>query len=225
MKKIILCILALCFYNIIIAQDYDVRKTRWGMTISEVISSEYPLTPNEQSVQVLKFENVELSNGHKATILYEFRNKQLTEVRYIMYGYDAAFSKGTCKNIIPLIDKVNYTSFVFDALKSKGYNCDMGWYLVNCSNAFPVGYKNCSLDKEIINKMEKAAADVKCERIGLNFENERTDAVFYFNQYQNTYNPNSEYNMPCNSDFYNTYYWLVFTPNSKVEKQIKKSDF
>lgn len=142
-----------------------------------------------------------------------------------MYGYDASFSKGTCKNIISLNDKVRYTSFVFDALKTKGFECDMGWYLVNCQNANAVGYKNCNLEKVTIEKIEKAAAEVRCARIGLNFENKRTDAVFYFNQFQNTYDENSEYNLHCESSFYNTYYWLVFSPSYELQEEIKKTDF
>lgn len=212
--------------NSVAAQEYDVRKTKWGMSISEVISSEYPLTPDEKDESELRYKDVELSNGHQATILFGFKNRKLNEVKYIMYGYDASFSKGTCDNIIPLYDKVRYTSFVYDALRTKEFKCDMGWYLVNCSNTYAVGYDNCNLDKTTIENIEKAATEVGCERIGLNFENERTDAVFYNNQYQNTYDKNSEFNIhPCNSSFYNTYYWLVFSPSYELKKEITKSDF
>jgi hypothetical protein len=224
MKTITTTILLFLVLSAVAQEQYDVRKTKWGMAISEVMASEYPLTPSETKVDELKYSYVELSNGHKATILYSFTNAKLTEVRYIMYGYNAEFSRGTCTNIIPLYDKIKYTNFVFEALKSKGMKCDMGWYLVNCSNAYPVGYSNCNLTKETADKIEKAAIDINCERIGLNYENERTDAVFYFNQYPNL-KTKSSFDPPCNSDFYNTYYWLVFTPSYKLKNEMKKGDF
>jgi hypothetical protein len=173
MKTITTTILLFLVLSAVAQEQYDVRKTKWGMAISEVMASEYPLTPSETKVDELKYSYVELSNGHKATILYSFTNAKLTEVRYIMYGYNAEFSRGTCTNIIPLYDKIKYTNFVFEALKSKGMKCDMGWYLVNCSN-------------------------VKTK---------------------------SSFDPPCNSDFYNTYYWLVFTPSYKLKNEMKKGDF
>nr|WP_315170504.1 hypothetical protein [uncultured Flavobacterium sp.] len=223
MKNLIILILINSYS--LIAQEYDVRKTRWGTSINEVLYSEYPLTPDKSDESELEYKDVELSNGHKATILYKFKNRKLIEVKYLMYGYDASFSKGTCKNIISLFNKVHYTSFVFDTLQAKGFKCNMGWYLVNCSTVFPVGKDNCKLDKITIERIEKAAADLKCESIGLNYQNKRTDVIFYFNQYQNTFTNNSEYNLPCDSSFYNTYYWLKFTPSYELERELKKSDF
>jgi hypothetical protein len=224
MRKILLLgILLTC--NSIFAQEFDVRNAKWGMSINEVMSSEYPLTPDDKDSGELEYKNVELSNGGKATILFTFKNRKLNEVKYIMYGYDASFSKGTCKNIVSLYDKIRYTSFVFDALMLKEYKCHMGWYLVNCSNTYPVGYDNCDLDKTTIDKIEKAAREVRCEQIGLSYENKRTRSTFYFNQYQNTYDESKKQLFPCNSSFYNTYYWLVFSPSFELKRQINKTDF
>lgn len=226
MKTILITTAILVFFVFDVAgqEQYDVRKSKWGMAISEVMASEYPLTPTKTKDNELEYSNVELSKGMKATILFSFTNAKLTEVRYIMYGYNANFSRGTCTNIIPLYDKIKYTDFVFEAIISKGMKCDMGWYLVNCSAQSPVGYSNCNLNKETADKIEKAANDINCERIGLNYENERTDAVFYFNQYQNL-RPKPSIDARCNSDFYNTYYWLVFTPSLKLKNEMKKGDF
>lgn len=61
MKNILLIVFVL--FNItVFAQDqeYDVRKTRWGMSIIEVMSSEYPLTPDKSDENELEFKNVEL---------------------------------------------------------------------------------------------------------------------------------------------------------------------
>ena len=224
MKNIILLgITFIC--TSLFAQEYDVRHTKWGMSISEVMASEYPLTPNDKDESELEYKNVELSNGYKSTILFRFKNKKLNEIKYIMYGYDASFSKGTCKNIIPLYDKVKYTNFVFEALNMKEFMCDMGWYLVNSTNPFPVGRENCSLDKKTLENIEKAATEFRCERIGLSFENMRTSASFYFNQYQNVYIENEEQYFSCNDNIYNIYYWLEFSPSYELKNEIKKSDF
>ncbi len=223
--KTISTILLLLFVLTVAGQEqYDVRKTKWEMSISEVMASEYPLTPSKATVNELTYSYVELSKGQKATILYSFTNAKLTEVRYIMYGYNADFSRGTCTYIIPLYDKIKYTNFVFEAVKNKGMKCDIGWYLVNCSSVCPVGYSNCTLDKETAEKIEKSASDINCEKIGLNYENERSDAFFYFNQYQNV-KTKSSFDPPCDDDFYNTYYWLVFTPSLKLKNEMKKGDF
>jgi len=229
MNKLFPIVVALLIAFTLSAQDqFDVRKTKWGMSISEVMSSEYPLTPTDTKSDELKYANVELSNGQKSTIYYFFKNAKLTKVTYTVFGYNADFSRGTCSHIIPLYDKIKYTNFIFEAIKNKGMKCDMGWYLVNCQNVAPVGYSNCSIDQETVEKMEKAASEIHCERIGLNYENERTDAVFYFNQHQN-YNSNYKTSLfsdrNCDDDSYNIYYWLEFTPSFKLESEIKKGDF
>lgn len=226
--KIIFTLFLLLFVFKSDAQEkYDVRKTRWGMSVSEVMSSEYPMTPFKTTTDELEYTNVELSNGHKATILFYFRNARLNEVRYIIYGYDSPSSRGTCTNIIPLYDKIKFTHFVFQSLESKGMKCRMGWYLVNnYINPFPVGKVNCNLDQQTVEKIEKAASEANCERIGLDYENDRTNANFQFNQHQNLKSKYSNIEIfPCGADYYNTLYWLIFRPNSKIEAEIEKGDF
>jgi len=223
--KLFLIFFATILWNTLYSQENDVRKTRWGMTMAEVITSEYPMTPNKVTDSELIYENVELSHSQLVTISYDFKNKQLSEVTYSVYGFNSGEYKGTCKNIVSLNDKVRFTSFVFDALKEKGFKCEIGWDLVNCFPRYPVGYNNCNLDKTTIDQVEKAAADAKCDKIGLGFANERSEVFFYFNQYQNIYKPDWDDVFPCNGIFYNTYYRLVFSPGPKVQKEQEQSDF
>jgi hypothetical protein len=227
MQKIIISTLLSFFIFTARAQDqYDVRKTRWEMSVNEVIASEYPLTPSETKTDGITYASVKLSNGNTAKIYYSFTNAKLTKIYYDMYGNQSSISRGTCTKIISLFHKINFTHFVFDDLKEKRMKCDMGWYLVNCSSAYPVGYKNCNLDQKTIEKMEKAAKETNCERIALNFENERTDALFYFNQYENVHSGiESPYSKPCDDEFYNMYYTLIFAPSYKLENEMKKRDF
>ncbi len=228
MLKIIYIAFAFLFVIESNAQEKnDVRKTKWGMSISDVISAEYPMSPTERKTNELKFTNVELSNGHKATIWYTFRNAQLIEVRYAIYGYDSPYTRGTCSKIIPLYDKVKYTSFIFQSIISKGMKCVFGWHLVHSSsNFFPVGKDNSNLDQQTVEKVEMAASEAIENEIGLDFENDRTRASFSFNQYQNE-DPRFKgiKIFECNDDYFNTYYWLVFKPNSNVEAEMIKGDF
>lgn len=222
MKAFIILSFSFFFTITVQAQNYDVRKARWGMTINEVVSSEYPLVPSKSNEKEIRFDNIQILNN-KATIIYEFSNKQLFEVRYIIYGANDSGKRGSCDKIISLYDKVNYTSTIFEAIKSKNYKCNLGWYL-NCeSNNYPLGYGNCNLDKKSINAMENFAFEKNCTEIILSFENERTNLSISFNQYQNS---KLKYNtFPCNDEYYNTYYWVVFTPNYKTENEIRKSEF
>ena len=86
MKTITTTFLLFLVLTIVAQEQYDVRNTKWGFAISEVVASEYPLTPSKTKVDELEYTYVELSNGQKATIFYKFTNAKLTEVRYIMYG-------------------------------------------------------------------------------------------------------------------------------------------
>lgn len=232
--KYFITLLIIITSNYIFSQvNYDVRKTKWGMTISEVIASEYPLTPSSNNSDELEYANVKLSNGHSVRILYYFKNKMLNEVRYILFGYNASYSKGTCKHIVSLYDKITYTKYVFDAVVNKGLKCDLGWYLPNCYQAkvntvtplgIPLGEKTCLLDKLTIDKIEKLAFDSGCDRIALSFENERTAAIFYFNQYKPIVNSLTKH-MACDDIFFNIYYWLEFKPSYKLREEIQSTDF
>jgi len=217
--------------------QYDVRKTRWGMTISEVVSSEYPLTLSEDNDNAVGryiiYSLVELSYGWKAEIIYWFTNSKLSKVTYSIYGYNNKNDMGTYTHIIPLYDKIQYTNFVFEALRNKGMKCSKGWSLINNKEtAYKHDYYNCNFDKETINDLEKAASENNSTLINITFSNERTDALISFNQYQNDdekfkkieYDIYKEKN-GSQTCYYNIYYTINFTPTYKIKNEMRGNDF
>lgn len=221
---IVLLFLALCSTNLGAQNIADVRKTTWGMSLEEVRLSEHPMIPSEITASELVYSNVDLS-GRKATIYYTFTNGKLAEVRYLMYGYDNFFSRGTCEKIIPLQSKVQHALFVIEALKTKGMQCNSGWHLLTTENSTPVGYDNCSLDSETIKSVDLAAKRENCFNVILSYENKRTSASFWFNEHQNGAQGTSRSSFSCNSDYYNIYYRLVFEPSYKLKSQISSGNF
>ncbi|MFI5164720.1 MAG: hypothetical protein ACHQHP_05690 [Bacteroidia bacterium] len=202
-------------------EQYDVRKTKWGMTYDEVISSEPTLNPLEKDTDHIRYENVELQNGITTSINYVFKNRKLAEVSYIIYGANVTAARGTCTNRISLYDKIQFTSFIFNALKVKEMNCKIinnkGWQLQDVHPE--IGLDSCKLDRENIEKMERLSLENDHKIICLYFENKRTQANFRFEdaQYriqklneskQGVFGPN----FPCNDVQYNEYYKIIFTP-------------
>lgn len=222
MKKIITTSIFLLFTFSIIAQEqYDVRKTRWGMSISEVMASEYPLTPTVTKSDELEYSNVIIDNAQKTRIIYTFKNGKLSIVGYTIYGYNAEFSRGTCSHFVSLYDKITYTNFIFKTLtEDKAMKCNMGWYLSD--HYFESPFKNCDLSKQTIDKVEQFASDKNSEGIELQYTNERTEAKFRFLQHQNI---KVNLDFKCDDEYYNIYYWLSFQPSYQLRKETKKSDF
>lgn len=220
-----------------LAQDkFDVRKTRWGMTKSEIISSENPLHPsanNQNFKDDLVFDNVELSNGFTTNLIYTFRNGKLIKVLYCIYGPKYQNSKGTCNHIIPFVDKVHYSYSTFTSIFSKGFKYDHifnDWTFSNSTISGAKDYANNyrhSTDDSTLRKVAKFASENNYCKIGLHFENERTNLSFNFNEYQNCENElkiNRLLNLPCDDDIYNIYSWLEFSPTYEILKEMEKND-
>ncbi len=68
--------------------QYDIRKTKWSMTMQEVLDSEKPLVGIENNSQTdlidLKYKAISVDN-FTADITYSFKNGKLYEVTYTMY--------------------------------------------------------------------------------------------------------------------------------------------
>ena len=239
MKKIVILKLLIFFVSALLAQDkYDVRKTKWGMTQSEVISSEYPISPVRITDNIiynsnnLKFENIELTNGQTADIYYRFTNGKLIEIRYCIFGYKYADSKGTCNNIIPFIKKVNSTSSIINGLLKKGFHYDnYGWYFSHPPLVIRTNegkYYSSDLNTQTLTEIQKVAIEKKFCKICIGLEKERTNVELSYNEYQNcktSLEENKLLKMLCNDDFYNIYCWLHFYPNNKVLKELTNDDF
>ncbi len=226
MKNLIILIYLLfgiSVYSQSVSPQYDIRKANWGMPITEVMSSEYPLTPTLIKDNSIEYDNVELSNGLKALLYFGFKNKRLEVVSYTIQGYPGS-PKGTCKNIIPLCEKVNDSKFIIEALQERGLKCRMGWYFENCAiGSFPLG--NCSLECETVEKIERIASSNGCSHIILSLETARNDVQLHFWQYQNQPETYKFLYPDCNDRFYNEFCIVQFHPNSKVKKQMDKGDF
>lgn len=215
MKKILQVFVLLFITNLtLIAQNFDVRNVNWGMNKDEIINSEYPqkaiIDGNE-----ISFKNVNIGNGLTTKLIYYFSANKLVELRYIVFG--SKYSKGTCDNIIPFSNKVTYSNFILNNLKSQGYKCNIGWYVINGTHLVDVtkqrkDYWNCDLDVKTISMIDNIAKKEGGEWIGINLENSRSNASFRFNEHQNSkYKELSP--TPCNSDRYNILFWLIIKPN------------
>jgi len=66
-KKIFLIALNILPILIFGQSQFDVRKAHWGMTIENVISSEYPLQPIKGNGK-LEYSKVDIGNGFLAKI-------------------------------------------------------------------------------------------------------------------------------------------------------------
>ena len=216
--------------SIVLAQNFDVRKVNWGMTVHEVINSEYPMKPEINGNEV-HFYNVDIGNSFTAKLIYDFTNGKLTELKYIVYGSE--YSRGTCDKIIPLFDKVRYSTFIFTALKEKGYKCQMGWYLMNSTHLAQItgnrdDYWNCSNDYKTISLIDSCAKKQGSVMVVVGLRSERTRASFVYNEHQNyvsKYERSENDRMPCKSDYFNTYFWLTMTPSSSAQKELDKNRF
>lgn len=231
--KTIFTILIALFPLIVVGQTrFDVRKVNWGMTTENVISSEYPLQPTKEE-ENLEYSNVDIGNGFLAKIIYSFSNKILIEVKYVIYKPNQN-SKYKVPSIIPLHTKVLLTEYIFDSFEDKGYKCWLGWHM---SGVFPTemlekfgSRKICDLDETFVTKIEQLAIERHATEARVTFENERSNATFRFNEYQNKLN--YEYNRRTDwltKDFQFTledvFLWLVVEPNSKTKMILNKNRF
>jgi hypothetical protein len=233
MKKKITIVLLFCFITfLIVAKDtYDVRKANWGMTIEEVVKSEYPLTPKYNDNEV-EFNKVDIGEGYTAKLLYSFTNGRLTEMKYIVYG--SQYSRGTCKKIIPLVDKVKFSTNIMYVLKSKGYSCQLGWYLsdkqitLSKVTGKKEDWTNCVTDEKTISLINYIAKKEGGTWVSIIFANKRSQAKFTYNEHQNyqlKYNVPSNSQLSCDDDYYNIRIWLEVTPDSVIKSQMNSNRF
>lgn len=230
MKKVfVLTILLVSSFYLYAQNDYDVRKAKWGMTMSEVINSEYPMNPETKNNEVI-FKNVDIGNTFKANLVYGFTNGKLMSLEYTVYG--SGPTKSTCEKIIPLIRKVGYVNYIFKALKVKGYKCRMGWYFEGkqITLAQITGKRedhwNANTDENTIALVNKIASEKEETRVNVGFENSRSDVTFSFNEHHNEkFQMPVEYRLPCDHEMYNIIFWLRYSPNYKTEKQMNQNMF
>lgn len=206
--------------SILYSQNYDVRKLKWGMSISDVKSSEIPLTPFSEENDELRYNNIDLNGTMSSSIIYTFSNGKLIEVRYIVYGPKDVYSKGTCENKISLSKKMILTNFIYNALIDKNMKPVVGWRVTGTNVQENPKLKNGGYDSEITKTLEEEVKRYNGLEVNLLLSNERTYANLSIKTSSTNYSL-----FDCDDDFYNTYLWLVFTPSSQVESEIRKRTF
>lgn len=77
----IFSILILLISGVCVADDYTFRKTKWGMSISEVKASE-PLDVADEKENFLAYRTTVI--GKSVFIVYFFTDDQLTRARYVL---------------------------------------------------------------------------------------------------------------------------------------------
>lgn len=156
--------------------DFDVRKTKWGMTISEVKLSEEPMTPSNESktdndtkIEV-QYDNVVI-NDVKTTIIYSFENGRLVDISYRFY-------RTWQSKEMNLAAKVGATRFVFQSLiKDKKMTIIRCWsYGIKTYEQY-TGNNSCNyFSNELINDIEKVGLQNKHDEINFHLNNNRTYA-------------------------------------------------
>jgi hypothetical protein len=220
MKKILLSIFILLYSIISYSQkEYDVRKSKWGMSIQEVINSEYPLEPSKKEKEIVEYEDVWIGEGFYSKLEYKFKNKKLTS-----FEYTVRLKNKSKKIVVPLTSKISMIKYVFDIMKSNNYKCNNfgGWGL---GQGLKELYKNinesekCDLTKATVEKIEKIATNTNEIHVYYSISNERNNASFCFYEFQNseiTKNWAIEGNL---------IYTLSISPNSKLKKELNKNAF
>jgi len=210
----------ICFPILVFSQQFDVRKSKWGMTINEIKLSEKPLHPTSENSNELRYEKVDLNGTMSATILYTFSNGKLIEVRYLVYGPEGFNARGTCEKLIPLSNKMILTKFIYDALIEKNMQ-PYSWQLEFNNTSTDPKLKQGKYDSETIKILESEVKRLKSEEISLYLSNQRSSSSI---RILTTLREYSVF-FKCNDDYYNTYMWLIFTPTTQVLDEIRKSTF
>jgi len=111
--------------------DFDFRKTKWGMSLADVIQSEEgnPYEIDKEPANVyLRFFNTSLAsiNGY-AKVFYEFKNNSLVSVDMILY-IENTNNYYNCKNPLSMDYRIDLMQRqYFNNLLSKGYLPEYRW--------------------------------------------------------------------------------------------------
>ena len=215
MKKYLFFIHVFSFMalNALSQTDFDIRKTKWGMTIAEVKSSEEPMTASKEEktnsgTQIeLQYDNVIVSDV-KTTIIYTFENGRLVE---ISYRFDRTW-QGKEMN---LTAKVMATQFVFKSLiddkKMKVIQC---WSYGLKTYGQYTGKNNCGYTStELISDIEKVGLQNKEQYVNFHLNNNRTYANIQFKLVDN------------DPIFKEIIGWVTFSAFGDAEKSSKGSGF
>lgn len=221
MKNLLVVIFVFCATSILAQDKFGMRGLEWGMTYNEVLKNE-----KYNGASIVDYDEIEISrtylgHGSDARILYSFDRDGLEEIRYIIY-YPDNVAKGTCEKYLSFKERAQIASSYYYALTAKNFKCDMGWYNDISKHLAQKtddrdDFWNCGFDSKTINlasdflqkKNSLMLSNPSSIHIGL--ENEDSDVNFSFPIIypRGTY----EYEMRCNSDFYNTLVFITLEKN------------
>ena len=202
-------------------EQFDIRKTKWGMTVEQVKQSELPLTPppeapsgilhgtKKETKNEITFENVVI-NDINTTITYKFQNGKLIEIAYRL-------NKSREKKEMGLYDKVISTQFVFNNLiNEKKMNLVDYWsYGLKSYGDFNVKYKDTHdySSVELINDVQKIGTQNGFQDVDCKLKNERT----YVRLKYRLIDDDTKYKAIIA--------WITFSPWGQAEKDAKDSGF
>lgn len=81
LKVFLVAFFVVAFASLSFAGDYDFRKTKWGMSISQVKSSE-PLTVAKEDENLLGYKTTVI--GKDVLVIYIFVDNQLVRTKYVL---------------------------------------------------------------------------------------------------------------------------------------------
>lgn len=204
-------------------QGQDVRGTKWGMTLEEVIKAEYPLEYDnyEKGVQAIKggkvfygsptliYENVAI-DGRNVRVSYEFENNKLIKVTF-RFKYDG-YNYGQTS----LSNRFSLMNSIIETLIEKEF------FYNSCWMDHPYGWTHygqekkcleaveCKITDEALKQVQFCLDSYNLESVGIRFKDERTHLSLCF--------PSKRHS------FYDEIIgWVWFSPTYEVEKTFKKS--
>lgn len=241
--RLLMLILAFNSSHAFAQGNYDVRKSKWGMTLENVLKSESISNPivgtrsfkeyggNLVKEDDLTYDSINIGDGLIGKLEYIFNNKHLSEIRFRIYG-NSSYNKANKNNVISFLDKVNFTKFIFESLREKEYICNYGWFFRNkelsdCTIlGNTVGYSNnCSLDEKTLNELSDVGKNCFKTAPSIALKNKRTDIVITYNEWQNSPERWNFEDENTYDSFYNTICWLSYTPTSETLKELNKDTF
>ena len=185
--KIIISLLFTIFVSMVsFGQQFDVRNTRWGMTMEDVVNSEgsSPIRKGTDATKKMSIEYETTIENRKVLITYYFENNRLSEVDYRYYWGDWQNINGT--QIIAT--RIFSLSSLFYSLRDKNFIPYLNWHAwANQHTPTGVAFDNCQQYKEsfdynnenvqmLDNCCSKFYYDKNFVSIYINYENGRTFA-------------------------------------------------
>ena len=218
MVKILVFIFFFLFPLFSYTQNFDVRKTTWGMSVKEVLNSESPKIPYKQidtnfnsTYPVnykIQFKNVLIGN-YISDIDYLFNNGKLVEVIYDLWVKD---EKEINEN--NLYSKVLKVSFIYNFLtREKTMERLYCWSYDNASYKVFSGKTACDFaSKEQVDDVEKIGKSINyVEKAIFVLSNKRSNASFEFYIKENSRKDNIS--------------TVHFIPSTETNNQLKVNDF